>query len=54
LLANENDKIALMGKMEQESQRFSRLLLGKTNRQQETYLHQKGCGSLFASAFIGY
>jgi ATPase subunit of ABC transporter with duplicated ATPase domains len=32
---NENDKIALMGKMEQESQRFSRLLLGKTNRQQE-------------------
>jgi hypothetical protein len=27
-----------MGKMEQESQRFSRLLLGKTNRQQETYL----------------
>jgi hypothetical protein len=41
-----------MGKMEQESQRFSRLLLGKTNRQQETYLHQRGCGSLFASAFI--
>jgi ATP-binding cassette subfamily F protein 3 len=38
---NENDKIALMGKMEQESQRFSRLLLGKANRQQETYLHQK-------------
>jgi hypothetical protein len=37
---NENDKIALMGKMEQESQRFSRLL-GKANRQQETYLHQK-------------
>jgi ATP-binding cassette subfamily F protein 3 len=33
---NENDKIALMGKMEQESQRFSRLLLGKANRQQET------------------
>jgi ATPase subunit of ABC transporter with duplicated ATPase domains len=26
---NENDKIALMGKMEQESQRFSRLLLEK-------------------------
>jgi ATPase subunit of ABC transporter with duplicated ATPase domains len=51
---NENDKIALMGKMEQESQRFSRLLLGKANRQQETYLHQRGCGSLFASAFIGY
>jgi ATP-binding cassette subfamily F protein 3 len=48
---NENDKIALMGKMEQESQRFSRLL-GKTNRQQETYLHQRGCGSLFASAFM--
>jgi ATPase subunit of ABC transporter with duplicated ATPase domains len=43
---NENDKIALMGKMEQESQRFSRLLLGKANRQQETYLHQRGCGSL--------
>jgi hypothetical protein len=41
-----------MGKMEQESQRFSRLLLGKTNRQQETYLHQRA--SLFASAFIGY
>jgi ATP-binding cassette subfamily F protein 3 len=29
-----------MGKMEQESQRFSRLLLGKTNRQQETYLQE--------------
>jgi hypothetical protein len=27
--------------MEQESQRFSRLLLGKANRQQETYLHQR-------------
>jgi ATP-binding cassette subfamily F protein 3 len=26
-------------------------LLGKANRQQETYLHQRGC-SLFASAFI--
>jgi ATPase subunit of ABC transporter with duplicated ATPase domains len=38
---NENDKIALMGKMEQESQRFSRLLLGKANRQQEIYLRQK-------------
>jgi hypothetical protein len=38
---NENDKIALMGKMEQESQRFSRLLLGKTNRQQETYLQKR-------------
>jgi hypothetical protein len=30
-----------MGKMEQESQRFSRLLLGKTNRQQETYLQKE-------------
>jgi hypothetical protein len=29
-----------MGKMEQESQRFSRLL-GKTNRQQETYLQKE-------------
>jgi hypothetical protein len=29
-----------MGK-KMESQRFSRLLLGKANRQQETYLHQK-------------
>jgi ATP-binding cassette subfamily F protein 3 len=27
---NENDKIVLMGKMEQESQRFSRLLLTKS------------------------
>jgi ATP-binding cassette subfamily F protein 3 len=39
-IINENDKIALMGKMEQESQRFSRLL-GKTNRQQETYLQKE-------------
>jgi ATP-binding cassette subfamily F protein 3 len=47
---NENDKIALMGKMEQESQRFSRLLLGKTVRKH--ICTKRGCGSLFASAFI--
>jgi hypothetical protein len=42
-------RLPLWVKME-GSQRFSRLLLGKANRQQETY-HQS-CGSLFASAFM--
>jgi ATP-binding cassette subfamily F protein 3 len=45
---NENDKIALMGKMEQESQRSR--LLGKTVRKH--ICTKRGCGSLFASAFI--
>jgi hypothetical protein len=42
-----------MGKMEQESQRFSRLLLGKQTVNRK-HICKRGCGSLFASAFIGY
>jgi hypothetical protein len=39
-----------MGKMEQESQRFSRLLLGKANRKH--ICTKRGCGSLFAQHLL--
>jgi ATPase subunit of ABC transporter with duplicated ATPase domains len=42
-----------MGKNGAGKSTLLKIIAGKTNRQQETYLHQKGCGSLFASAF-GY
>jgi hypothetical protein len=42
-----------MGKMEQESQRFSRLLQKQTVNRKHICT-KRGCGSLFASAFIGY
>jgi hypothetical protein len=50
---NENDKIALMGKMEQEVNASQDYCWAKQTVNRK-YLHQKGCGSLFASAFIGY
>jgi hypothetical protein len=37
---NENDKIALMGKMERVNQRF-KIIAGKANRQQGIFLRQK-------------
>jgi ATPase subunit of ABC transporter with duplicated ATPase domains len=51
--AIKNDKIALMGKNGAGKSTLLKIIAGKTNRQQETYLHRKGCGGLFASAF-GY
>jgi hypothetical protein len=49
---NENDKIALMGKMEQESQRQD-YCWAKQTVNRKHICTKRGC-SLFASAFIGY
>jgi ATPase subunit of ABC transporter with duplicated ATPase domains len=50
---NENDKIALMGKMEQEN-RLLKIIAGQSKRLSWYYFGTKDDSSLFASAFIGY
>jgi hypothetical protein len=50
---NENDKIALMGKMEQEVNASQDYCWAKQTVNRKHICTKGGCGSLFASAFIG-